>query len=190
VILFLPRLDPKKGLDLLLPAFARLLTKHPQTALVVAGNGSEEFIASQQERAASLGIGDAIVWPGFLEGVDKLAALAAADVFVLPSYSENFGIAAVEAMAAGVPVILSDQVGVAEDVKRCGAGLVVSCDEDALVSALDRLLTDSRLRERVAVNGLCLVLERYSGEAMARGLITLYADCCRSSRPDRTLMRT
>src|SRR2546425_11078021 len=118
-----------------------------------------------------------VVWPGFLSGEDKLGALAAASLFVLPSYSESFGIAAVEAMAAGLPVVLSDKVGLAQAVRQSEAGLVVPCTVDALVAALDRLLTDGALREQVAANGRRLVHERYSSEAMAHSLIALYTAC-------------
>ena len=102
-MLFLSRLDTKKGLDLLLQAFARVRGAGQNPALVVAGTGDAAFEAGLRREAARLGIDGDLHWAGFLSGADKLAALADADLFVLPSYSENFGISVVEAMAAGLP---------------------------------------------------------------------------------------
>ena len=174
VILFLSRLDEKKGLDLLLPAFANALAGCPDIALVIAGSGARGFERRLRESAQRLGIQDALVWPGFLSGRDKLAALSAADAFVLPSYSENFGIAAVEAMAAGRAVLLSDQVAVSAEVKRLDAGLVVPCDVDALSAALERLIRDADLRRKLAENGHTLVEQRFSSEAVTREVVALY----------------
>src|SRR5208337_3254417 len=92
LILFLSRLDAKKGLDLLLPAYAEIQRRHPGAMLVIAGDGEKDYVASLQARAAQLGVADGVVWTGFLDGAEKLAAFAAAHAFILPSYSENFGI--------------------------------------------------------------------------------------------------
>jgi glycosyltransferase involved in cell wall biosynthesis len=85
IVLFLSRLDPKKGLDLLLDAFARVRARVPDASLVLAGSGEEAFVASLRARAASLGISSDVVWPGFLVDGEKREAFADADVFVLPS---------------------------------------------------------------------------------------------------------
>jgi glycosyltransferase involved in cell wall biosynthesis len=115
-VLFLSRLDPKKGLDLLLLALSRLRDHEARPALVVAGSGSEEFELSLRRQAARLGLQDEVLWAGFLDAQERVSALAEADVFVLPSYSENFGVAAVEAMACAVPVVISDQVAISGQV--------------------------------------------------------------------------
>ena len=174
VILFLSRLDAKKGLDLLLPAFAEARRRHPSALLAVAGSGDAAFVAGLRARAEQLGISDDILWAGFLTGEDKLAAMAAASLFALPSYSENFGIALVEALAAGLPCLLSDQVGIAPEIESAGAGLVAACDESAVGSALQRLLADSELRARFAGNACRLAERRFSMEAMTGSLIELY----------------
>jgi glycosyltransferase involved in cell wall biosynthesis len=80
ILLFLSRPDAKKGLDLLLPAFARLHSRDPKTALVLAGSGDPALVARLQHEAAQLGIGDDILWTGFLSGDDKWAALTDADL--------------------------------------------------------------------------------------------------------------
>ena len=115
-----------------------------------------------------------VLWTGFLEGADKLAALAAAQVFVLPSYSENFGIALVEALAAGLPCITTEGVAVSADVRECDAGLVVPSELSALTSALDRLLGDSDLRAKLGGNARRLAAQRFSLEAMGAALKRLY----------------
>ena len=171
--LFLSRLDPKKGLDLLLPAFAVLHSQQPRAALAIAGHGEASFVAGLKERAASLGLAQSIVWAGFLEGKEKQAALADADLFVLPSYSENFGVAVVEAMGAGVPVILSDQVGIHREVSQAGAGLVVECGVDSLSDALRRAMADAEWRRRAGANGI-QAARQFAPPAVAAQLESLY----------------
>jgi glycosyltransferase involved in cell wall biosynthesis len=103
IVLFLSRIDQKKGLDLLLAAFAAVRRQVPDAVLVVAGDGPSGLVDRLRADVASLGIAADVLWAGFLAGDDKDAALADADVFVLRSRSENFGIAVAEAMAAGLP---------------------------------------------------------------------------------------
>jgi glycosyltransferase involved in cell wall biosynthesis len=174
VLLFLSRLDPKKGLDILLPAFCRVVQTHPEAALVLAGDGEEPFVAALRERVRTLGLDGSVIFAGFLGGENKLSALAAADVFVLPSYSENFGVAPVEAMAAGVPVVISEHVGVSEEVRENEAGLVVPAADGAFAHALKTLLDDRDLRRRLGANGRRLAQARFSPEATARELAALY----------------
>jgi glycosyltransferase involved in cell wall biosynthesis len=174
IVLFLSRLDPKKGLDLLLPAFAALRRQVPDVSLVIAGAGDADFVNGLKARAQSLGIAADVVWPGFLDGNDKRAALADADLFVLPSYSENFGIAAVEAMAAGLPLIVSDQVAIHREILQARAGLTVRCDVARLADALARLLADSTLRRSMGESGRALVARRYSSRAVTAELISVY----------------
>jgi glycosyltransferase involved in cell wall biosynthesis len=174
VVLFLSRLDPKKGLDLLLPAFAMVRQQMPNVSLVVAGTGEADFVSGLKAKAAFLGIASDVFWPGFLDGKEKQAALADADVFVLSSYSENFGIAAVEAMAAGLPVIVSDQVGIHREILQARAGVIVACDVSQLAAALARLLKNSTLRRSMGEDGRTLVRQKYSSEAVTRKLIGMY----------------
>jgi glycosyltransferase involved in cell wall biosynthesis len=162
IVLFLSRLDAKKGLDLLFRAWTTVRERAPKASLVVAGTGSADFVESLKADAAALGIESDIVWAGFLQGEDKQAALADADVFVLPSYSENFGIAAAEAMAAGLPVVVSDQVGIHDDIRRARAGIIVSCDADQLASELVRLVNSPVLRQSMGQDGRSLALQSYS----------------------------
>jgi glycosyltransferase involved in cell wall biosynthesis len=176
IILFLSRLDPKKGLDLLLPAFAQVRVQNPDVALVLAGNGDQSFVTGLEEEAVRLGIAGDILWTDFLAGEEKWAVLSGADVFVLPSYSENFGVAVVEAMAFGLPVVVSDQVGIHREVAEAQAGLVVPCAWEELARALTRLVRDKQLRSRMGENGKRLAQTHFSLEAVTGKLINVYID--------------
>ncbi|MDB6171240.1 MAG: hypothetical protein JWL59_551 [Chthoniobacteraceae bacterium] len=173
-ILFLSRLDPKKGVELLLAAFACVSKRFPNGRLVIAGSGQPAYIASLKAKAVQLGIANEVIWPGFLSGREKLSALSAASVFCLPSYSENFGIAAVEALAAGLPVILTKGVAIAAEVETYQAGLVVEPSVGALAAALDRVLSEPDLCSALGRNARRLTVERYSLAAMGKSLQGLY----------------
>jgi glycosyltransferase involved in cell wall biosynthesis len=176
IILFLSRLDPKKGLDILLRAYAEVYRANPASLLVIAGDGEARFVESLKALAAELGIAEHVLWAGFLGAGDKMAAFRAASLFALPSYSENFGLAGVEALASGLACVVSDQVGIAPDIEEFEAGSVVPCEVAPLASAIQRLLADARLRERAAENAVRLANERFSIEAMTRSLIKLYSN--------------
>jgi glycosyltransferase involved in cell wall biosynthesis len=174
VALMLSRIDAKKGHDLLIRAFARAHARRPELALLVAGSGDTALLARLQGLADELGVGRAIVWAGFLEGEAKLAALGEADLFVLPSLSENFANAVVEAMAAACPVIVSEQVGIQDAVAEAGAGLVVPTDEAALAQALVRLVDDPEGRRIMGAKGQAYARAHFAPEVVARQLVQIY----------------
>jgi len=174
VILYLSRLDPKKNVEGLLHAFASLTERRSGLALLIAGSGPPAYTASLESLASSLGIAKRIAWLGHVEGERKAAALSLAEVFVLPSFSENFGIAAVEALQAGLPCVLSSNVAVAQDVQGTGAGLVVAPEPDAIARALDELLADENLRTDAGRRARELAERKFSVDAMSRGLAALY----------------
>ena len=175
IILFLSRFDRKKGLELLLPAFARVRRQIPDAALVLAGSGDNELVDALKTQARELGIADEILWTGFLQNEAKLAAFADAAVFVLPSWSENFGVAVIEAMAAGCPVVVTDQVAVHTDIAAAHAGYAVPCEAEALATALCRLLLDDpSSRAIMGSNGKCLTQTHYSPAAVTAKLTAAY----------------
>jgi glycosyltransferase involved in cell wall biosynthesis len=143
---------------------------------VLAGDGDPQFVAGLKQEAARLGIAGDIFWAGFLRGAEKLAALAAADLFVLPSYSENFGVAAVEALACGLPVVVSAQVGINGEIDAAGAGVVAPCRVDALADALVLLVTNPALRRAMGRRARHLAAECFSLSAMTAGLLRMYAE--------------
>lgn len=180
IILFLSRLHPKKGIELLLASFARLRGRMSNIVLVLGGRGENHFVERLRRQVRELEMESDVVWAGFLEGDAKKAAMAEADVFVLPSYSENFGVATVEAMAAGLPVIVSDRVGIHREISATGAGLVVPCEEDRLTNAILQVLGNDDLRVRLAQNGIALA-KTFSADVVADQLVTLYRNIISSN---------
>jgi glycosyltransferase involved in cell wall biosynthesis len=175
IVLFLSRFDRKKGLELLMPAFAEVRKRFPCATLVLAGSGDNALVAELRTQAAGLGITESMVWAGFLQGDAKRAAFADADVFVLPSWSENFGIAVVEAMAGGCPVVVTDQVAIHGDISEAGAGYVTRCDSAAIAEALCGVLADRSARAVLGNKGKCLTQTHYSLEAVTSKLVAAYS---------------
>jgi len=166
----------------LLPAFAKVRAQHPKSLLVIAGSGDSDYLQSLKATAADLLLTEHILWTGFLSGQEKLSALSAAALFVLPSYSENFGLALVEALAAGLPCITTDRVALSSDLRDRNAGMVISPETSSLTSALCRLLDDEPLRSQLSRNARRLASERFSLQAMALALKALYDQLLTCSR--------
>lgn len=179
VILFLSRLHPKKNVEGLLTAFAMLRKQYDNVALLIAGDGLPDYRAALEAQARLEGIGDDVVWLGHIENERKAAALALADVFVLASHSENFGIAAVEAMLAGIPCILAEGVALAGDVEAAGAGITVSTHPESIFQALNRLIADDRQRIMMGECAEHFARSEYSSDVMAQRLVDLYVDLVR-----------
>jgi glycosyltransferase involved in cell wall biosynthesis len=135
-LLFLARIHPKKGCDLLVEAFAKVAATVPDVDLVMAGPDQIGMQAKLQRMAEQSGVRDRVHWPGFIDGDLKWGALRACEAFVLSSHSENFGIAVVEALAVGRPVLISNQVNIWPEIESDGAGLV----EEDTQEATERLL--------------------------------------------------
>ncbi|HEX3662188.1 MAG TPA: glycosyltransferase [Acidobacteriaceae bacterium] len=175
-LLFMSRLHEKKGCDLLVDAFARLASEFPDVDLVVAGPDPVSLQAKLQERAARNGIADRVHWPGMLTGDLKWGALRSAEAFVLPSHQENFGIVVAESLAAGRPVLISNQVNIWPDIQADGAGLV---DDDTLKGAeslLRRWLALTPVeREAMAAHAQPCFSSRYSMERAAASVKALFS---------------
>jgi glycosyltransferase involved in cell wall biosynthesis len=135
IVLFLGRLNFKKGLDVLIPAFAQAAREADDLRLVLAGpdDGME---GRARAWVREHGIADKTVFTGMLTGTEILEAYADADIFALPSYSENFGIAVVEAMASGVPVLVSDKVNIWREVVKAGAGFAAPPETEAFAGLI------------------------------------------------------
>jgi glycosyltransferase involved in cell wall biosynthesis len=165
LVLFLGRVHPKKGLDLLIPAFdaARL----DDAVLVIAGPDADGYRARVEADIAARLLQGRVVFTGMLRGRDRVEALADADLFVLPSYQENFGIAVVEALAAGTPVLISDQVNIWQDIIEGSVGAVVRTDVNPLAAELRRWMTDATLRREAADRARPFVWQRYDWRQIA-----------------------
>lgn len=182
-VVFLSRIHPKKGLDVLLRAWARVASSKTRelgdVVLVIAGPDRTGYLPKLKQMAATWGISDSVVFLDGLYGVDKDALLANAACAVLPSYSENFGIAAAEAMAWARPVIVSTGAPW-QEVAECGAGWWVAPEEDALGRALSEALEmDEAGLDAMGVCGRRLVAERYGWSVPAGRLVRAYEQIVR-----------
>jgi glycosyltransferase involved in cell wall biosynthesis len=139
-ILFLGRIHPKKGCDLLIQAFAVVAAKDRQLDLVMAGPDPAGWGSKLRTIAADLGVADRVHWPGMLSGDQKWGAFRAADAFVLPSHQENFGIVVAEAMACGKPVLTTDKVNTWREVQDSGAGLIANDDLAGITGLLKQFV--------------------------------------------------
>ena len=155
VLLFLSRLHEKKGCDMLVEAFAQASNRDPNLHLVMAGPDQDGWQRRLEALARIRGVSDRITWTGMLTGALKWGAYAAADAFVLPSHSENFGIVVAEALAYRVPVLITNKVNIWREIDQAGAGLVEEDTQEGVVALLYRWLalssseTDAmRLRAR------------------------------------------
>jgi glycosyltransferase involved in cell wall biosynthesis len=192
IILFLSRLNFKKGLDLLAKAFGRLVRQRDDVHLVLAGPDDEGYGAKVRKWLEAEGVLGKYTFTGMLLGADKLSALCNADVFVLPSYTENFGIAVVEAMALRLPVVISNKVNTWREVAGARAGLVVNCDAQEVSKALLTLLDDPTMRREMGQQGRRLVEERFSWEIVGKQMVQVYRKILsergylqKESQPDR-----
>ncbi len=164
--LFMSRIHHKKGLDLLIPAFARMSAK--DAMLVIAGPDVDGYRAAVEQMARESGIADRVLFPGMLYGRDRAAALVDAEVFVLPSYQENFGVVVIEALAAGTPVIISDQVNIQDTIAAAQVGEVVPTSVQPLSDALSRWLNDRSLRESASHRAIEFVAQTFDRHAQAQ----------------------
>ncbi len=174
VILFLSRIDPIKGLDLLIAAIAKLLSRRRDFVLVIAGTGPKRDVAMLNRLIAKYEVVDHVVLTGFVHGDHKERLLRDSDIFVLPSYGESFGVAVLEAMASKLPVVITDRVNLHPEVEEAGAGVVTPCEADALAEALDTLLNDDLLRRQMGENGANLVSRLYRWDTVALQVKGLY----------------
>ena len=152
-LLFLGRIHPKKGCDLLIDAFAGLAAQYPDLQLVIVGPDQVGLLAVLQAQAQKLGLAGRVHFPGPLYGLDKWNAMTAADAFVLPSHQENFGVVVAEAMACGTPVLTTNRVNIWREVEAAGGGLIEADTPEGIARLLKRWLIlpavqRSAMRER------------------------------------------
>jgi glycosyltransferase involved in cell wall biosynthesis len=185
IILFLSRIDPKKGLDLLIPALKRLYSVRNDFIAVIAGNGNAEYETRIRHLVESSGLNEVTHFVGFVDGEKKYHLLEKASCFVLPSYQENFGVSVIEAMGVGCPVVISDQVNIYHDVLSAGAGRVVRCEVDDVFIAIDDLLNNDAARHTMSINGQKLVSEKYNWEKIGSEILQMYQGCLQSATEKR-----
>lgn len=166
LLVFLSRIHHKKGVEILLDAVKKMQRQDAMVA--IAGPAPTEYLAKLKARVAELGLESRVKFVGMLRGNDKLSALADADLFVLPSHQENFGIAVVEALACGTPVVISDQVNIYREIAEAGVGGVTTLDPANVASVLDDWLNDDARRLAARKAARPFVWERYDWDRIAQ----------------------
>ena len=181
-VLFMSRIDPKKGLDLLIPALEKLLSEGLDFHFILAGTNPQDPNYEQkiqsQIKASTLDKHTTIT--GFVTGELKSALLETADLFVLPSYYENFGIAVAEAMVAGIPVIISDQVHIYQDISGSESGWVGTTNTESIADLLREALKYPEERQRRGILARKYALLNYSWDAISQKIVEAYQDIIQS----------
>jgi len=174
LLLFLGRIDPKKGLDLLASAFASVHQLFPKTHLIVAGQDNIGFLPTAKNYFAQANYPDAVTFTGMLTGKLKYSALAAVNLYVAPSYSEGFSMSVLEAMASGLPCVITTGCNFPE-AAHANAAKVVNIQADAIAQALIECLSDPLAAKSMGDRARQLVLNHYTWDRVAAQLIDVYS---------------
>jgi glycosyltransferase involved in cell wall biosynthesis len=174
IILFLSRLHYKKRPELLLESLKQLQTNGHHFHVILAGSGEANYVSELKSLTTTLGLSDRVSFPGMVVGQDKDLLFQGSDLFVLPSFSENFGIAVAEALIVGLPVVITPGVQIAPDIAAAQAGFVVEGEVNLLAEAITQLLSSSECRQQMGKNGIKLAKEKYSWRTIAQHLIPAY----------------
>ncbi|WP_414527067.1 hormogonium polysaccharide biosynthesis glycosyltransferase HpsP [Nodularia chucula] len=176
LVLFMSRIDQKKGLNLLIPALEKLLMSDCKFHFVLAGTNSQDpdYEEKIKEQIANSPLRSHTTITGFISGELKASLLQTADLFVLPSYYENFGIAVAEAMVAGIPVVISDQVHICQQVRDSQSGWVGKTEVEDFVQLIKEALQNPQQRQQRGLNAQQYALKYFSWSAIARQIIPAY----------------
>jgi glycosyltransferase involved in cell wall biosynthesis len=188
IILFLGRIHWIKGLDILIKAYAQIVKERDDIHLLMVGNDEGRYTKEVKKwlkrlriNCVDYGLEDRgyvdkakVTFTGMLIGTDKIAAYSGSDIFVLPSYSENFGMSAVEAMSCGLPVIISNKVAIYKEIERNKAGIIIDTNSKSLYRGIKLLLEDPELRKEIAMNGRRLAKDYYNIDKVADKMAEAY----------------
>ena len=175
LILFLGRIDPKKGLDLLAPAFAKIQQNFPHSHLVIAGQDSINFLPTVESYFREQACRDAVTFTGMLTGNLKLAALAAADLYVAPSYSEGFSMSILEGMASGLPCIITTGCNFPEAAKAKVAH-VVDPNPKSITQALVNCFENPEQAKQMGIAARQFIFNNYTWDIAAQKLVKVYQE--------------
>ncbi len=173
LILFFGRIDPKKGLDLLAPAFARVHAKYPETHLLVVGQDNIGFLPRAKQFFIDAGCRDAVTFIGWMSGPPLYALLRSVDLHVAPSYSEGFSMGILMCLAAGAPTIMTTGCNFPE-AGTAGAACIVEASVEAIAEALDRLLSNPAAARAMGERARDFILNNYTWDRIAQKLLAAY----------------
>ena len=174
IVLFLGRIHPKKGIDFFLRATLPVWRRNREWILTIVGPDEDGHRAQLEKLVRDCGIRGNVRFHDSISGRLRIGAYGAAAIFVLTSHNENFGMSVVEAMAAAVPVLISDQVGISPEIAADRAGVVVPLEEPAIRKALAELMASRDLRHTYAQRGLECVRRRYDIDVVAQRMSRAY----------------
>jgi glycosyltransferase involved in cell wall biosynthesis len=172
-LLFLHRVDPKKGLDILAKSFARLRNRFPNTHLIITGPDPTGYWSTASRFFESAGCAAAVTYTGIVTGQNKADVLAAADVFVAPSYSEGFSMSVLEAMAAGLPSVITTGCNFPE-AAEAKVALEVPIDATAFAEALGRLIENLPAAREMGQRAREFIFQNYTWDQAARKTHEVY----------------
>ncbi|NJL10182.1 MAG: glycosyltransferase [Calothrix sp. SM1_7_51] len=173
LILFLGRIDPKKGLDLLAPAFAKVRDNFPEIHLVIAGPDSIGFMSTVKDYFSQVGCLDAVTFTGMLTGSLKYAALAVANLYIAPSYSEGFSMSILEGMASGLPCIITTGCNFPE-AANAKVAHVVDINANAIANALTKCLKYPQQAKLMGIKARKFIFKYYTWNHSAKKLTQVY----------------
>jgi glycosyltransferase involved in cell wall biosynthesis len=184
-VLFLSRIHPKKGLELLVRAVAgsALFWRNEGWRLYIVGPGSPEYVAFVERMIVDAGIADFVEMREAVDGTEKWSLLSSAELVVLPTYSENFGLVVAEALSAGTPVVTTTGTPWSE-LQEQQCGWWVPLEEGSLTAAMREALSlTTEERKRMGERGRDLMSQRYSWPAIAAQMLEAYRDVTQGARP-------
>lgn len=174
VVLFLSRIHQKKGLDLLVPAFARVAARVPDAHLVIAGPDEGGYRATVEGLVRDHRLEARVTFTGLVNGEEKRAVFQAAALFALPSYSEGLPVVGLEALAMGLPVAITRECNIDEEVLEAGAGVIVDHTVESVADAIERLLADRDAARAMGEAGRRLARERFSPAGVTGQMVALF----------------
>ena len=176
VLITVGRPDPNKRLDVLLESLLLVVQHFPRARLMIVGPHENEHALEMKTLSSRMELSEKVIWTGYRSGDDLKGCYAAADLFLLASMGENFGMAVTEAMAISLPVIISNRVGVAEDVKRHSAGIVTDVSAQQVARAVVDLLRDRPRLQEMRRNARKAAQHLYRGERVAGMMLKAFED--------------
>lgn len=174
IILFLGRIHYKKGLEILIDAYKNVVDKTDEVFLIIAGPDNEGYKNVLKNKISALNLSDKVFFTGLVEDKQKVEILTDSDIFCLPSFQENFGIAVAEAMAARLPVVISDQVNIHSEISDANAGIVTKCDSGEIANAIVTIINNDSLKKEMGINARNLVFDKFSWDVIAGEMIVHY----------------
>ena len=170
----------------MIPAFRLLKSKCPNAYLAIVGPDNEGYGANVRQWCVEQGIRERVFFVDYLDSKRVKEAYVDADIFVLPSYTENFGLTVVESMACGTPVVISDQVNIWREVKQDRSGLVVSLDSNAISEALYRFLINPNEADNFGARGRVAAKSRYAWPRIVKKLSLVYQELIEEKSRDNS----